>query len=399
MLTYRYRAVDALGKVQQGRQQAVSEAALAAQLSALGQALISARPVAHWAWQRRCPAQELITFFVNLELLLRAGVPLLDALLDLRDSSGDPGLRAAVGGMLLTIQNGQTLSQAMRAYPMLFSPTLCSLVHAGEVSGQLPEVLSSMIRLLKWQDEMRAQTKTALLYPLLVAGVIVAVLIFLLLYLVPQLAAFMHSLGQEPPWQTRVLLGLSAGLQQYGWFLLALLLLLPALLWPAWRRNVVVQHWLDQQVLRLWGIGSIWQKILLARLSHTFALLYRAGISVLDCLALLPSVLGNRRLAAGVQQVAREIEGGVPLALGFERTGLFPPLVIRMLKIGETTGALDEALLNVSYFYEREARQAVQRFQTMLEPLMTLLLGAVLGWVMLAVLSPVYQLVARLGML
>ena len=320
-----------------------------------------------------------------------------EGLQDLRDSSDHPLLRSTLSGLLHAIQNGQSLSQAMQAHPAVFSATQISLVQAGEVSGELPLVFAHLTEDLKWQDDMTAQTRSALLYPALLLLVIVAVLLFLLLYLVPQLATFIRNMGRELPLQTRILLGLSDFLRQGGGWLLPLFMVLPVPLWHGLRRNPRLRERLDHGLLHCWGLGGILQKILLARLTHSFALLYRAGVSVLDSLALLPGVVGNLALAGGVQQAAQAIANGQPLSASFAQTGMFPPLVIRMLKVGESTGALDEALLNVSQFSQREARQAIQRWQSMLEPAMTLLLGTILGWVMLAVLGPVYDLIAGMG--
>ena len=396
MKRYCYRALTAGGELQRGQMQAQDESALSRQLAMQGLELISARVT--WWGPTRVPMQERITLFFNLAQLARAGIPLLDSLHDLRDSSTHPLLRVTLSGVLNAIQNGQSLSQAMQLHPDVFSATEISLVQAGEVSGELPAVFADLTEDLKWQDEISAQARSALLYPLLLLLVMTAVLLFLLLYLVPQLTTFMRSMGQQLTWQLRMLLGLSDFLRHGGaWWLPLLLLPLPLPLWqvvqrdPAWRKRR------DAWLLRCWGLGNVLQKLLLARLMRHFALMYRAGISILDSLRVLPGVLGNLALAGGVRQAAQAIANGQPLAASFAQTGLFPPLVIRMLKVGESTGVLDEALLNISYFYQREARQAVQRWHSLLEPLMTLLLGVLLGWVMLAVLGPVYDLMTAMG--
>ncbi len=396
MTRYAYRAMDAQGKLQKGVQLAHNLTDLETRLKHAGLDLIAAKEKSGTARRQKIKSAERITLFFNLEQLTRSGVPLLDSLSDLRDTTPDAKLRAVLADLLHAIHNGKTLSQAMQAHPDVFDQTITSLVHAGELSGRLSEVFAHITATLKWQDEMATQTRTLLMYPALVGAVVMAVMVFLLTYLVPQLATFIRSMGQEIPLQTQILLGLSAFLVKFGYGLLALLVMIFVAAKYAFHRVPHARDWADKHILHLWVIGAILQKIMLARFANTFALMYRSGISVLDCLANLHPLVNNRVIARGLQQVAHDIETGRTLTQSFEQTGLFPPLVVRMLKIGETTGALDEALLNVSYFYDREAKQAVQRLQVMIEPALTLILGALLGWVMLAVLSPIYDLIGKL---
>ncbi len=397
-MRYTYRAIDGLGKRHKGVQVASNLTDLEARLKHAGLDLISAQGKSGAARRQKIKSAERITLFFNLEQLTRSGVPLLDSLSDLRDTTTDSTLRAVLADLLHAIHNGKTLSQAMQAHPDIFDQTITSLVHAGEVSGRLSEVFAHITATLKWQDEMATQTRTLLMYPALVGAVVIAVMVFLLTYLVPQLATFIKSMGQEIPLQTQILLGLSAFLVQFGYGLLALLVAIFVATKYGLRRSSNLREQFDKHILHVWVIGAILQKIMLARFANTFALMYRSGISVLDCLANLHLVVNNRVMARGLRQVAHDIETGRTLTQSFEQTGLFPPLVVRMLKIGESTGALDEALLNVSYFYDREAKQAVQRLQVLIEPALTLILGALLGWVMLAVLSPIYDLIGKLAL-
>ncbi|HEX5338627.1 MAG TPA: type II secretion system F family protein, partial [Gallionella sp.] len=152
---------------------------------------------------------------------------------------------------------------------------------------------------------------------------------------------------------------------------------------------------LDKFKLDMWVTGPILHKIILARFANTFAMMYGSGINILDCIANSRDVVGNRAIARSLDDVAREIESGKNLTQSFQSTGMFPPLVIRMLKVGEATGSLDKALLNVSYFYDRDVKDAIKKAQVMIEPAMTIVLGLLLGWVMLSVLSPIYDLIGK----
>jgi len=151
----------------------------------------------------------------------------------------------------------------------------------------------------------------------------------------------------------------------------------------------------DQLKLDMWVTGPILRKIILARFANTFAMMYGSGITILDCISNSRDVVNNLAVAKSLDDVTREIESGKNLTQSFQSTGMFPPLVIRMLKVGEATGSLDEALLNVSYFYDRDVKNSIKKVQALIEPTMTIVLGALLGWVMLSVLSPIYDMIGK----
>ncbi|HEX9181386.1 MAG TPA: type II secretion system F family protein, partial [Burkholderiales bacterium] len=162
------------------------------------------------------------------------------------------------------------------------------------------------------------------------------------------------------------------------------------------RINAGVRYWMDGIKLRLWPVGPILQKIILARFANSFAMMYSSGIKVLDCLTILRDIVGNAVVAEAMDRVRHEIEEGKNLTQSFANTGIFPPLVLRMLRVGEATGGLDTALLNVAYFYERDVKESIKRVQSMIEPTLTLVMGAILGWIMFSVLMPIYDLITKL---
>ncbi len=397
MALYQYVAVDPVGKRVRGMQDAANPVDLELRLKRGGLDLVSARPAktSQLALGRRVRRQELITFFFNLESLTRAGVPLLESLADLRDTMNDPAFRQIIANMIEAVEGGQRLSQAMAPYPRVFEPIHVSLVRAGEQSGQLPEVFGHITESLKWQDELAAQTRQVLLYPAMVLAVVLAVFLFLMLYLVPQLAGFMQNIGQAVPLQTQLLIALSQAVAGYWYLAVGLLAGAAAGIWLGARFMPGLDSRIDRWKLKLWLVGPILHKIILARFANTFAMMYASGISILECIAAARDIAGNRVVAESLEQVGRRIEEGKNLTQSFSEVGIFPPLVLRMLRVGEATGALDKALLNVTYFYDRDVRESVKRIQTMIGPLLTLLLGALLGWVMFSVLMPVYDVISR----
>ncbi|MDR1709551.1 MAG: type II secretion system F family protein [Candidatus Accumulibacter sp.] len=397
MPLYDYRAIDSDGRAVTGRLDALNAADLEARLRHMELDLIDGVPVSERGRlsSGRLPRRELIHFCFHLEHLVKAGVPILDGLSDLRDSLGAPRFREVVAGLVEGIEGGQTLSQAMEAHPRVFGKVFVSLVRAGETSGRLPEVLRNLTESLKWEDELAAQTKKLAVYPAFVGAVMLAAAVVLMLYLVPQLRLFVRNMGQALPPQTRALFFVSDLLTHY-W---AAALALPAVALIAGKllldANPLARLRFDALKLRLPFVGEILRKIVLARFVNTFALLYASGIPIIEAVRTTQNVVGNLAVQRALEDVERQIGEGRNLTAAFQRAGLFPPLVLRMLRVGEATGALDEALANVGYFYNRDVRESVGRVQQMIEPALTLLLGLLLGWIMLSVLGPIYDVIGR----
>ncbi|MGA8863466.1 MAG: type II secretion system F family protein [Gallionella sp.] len=397
MALYSYRAIDEQGKPHRGLQDAANQVDLEMRLKRSGLDLIDAKIDKGGAGMRgKIKRPELITFFFNLEQLTRAGVPLLECLGDLRDTMNDPRFREIIASLVESIEGGKKLSEAMAQHPDAFDKIYVSLTHAGEASGRLQEVFEHITESIKWQDEMASNTKTILMYPAFVGTAVVAITFFLMIYLVPQLVSFIVGMGQTIPIQTRILIATSKFFVNYWYVLIAL----PFVLVIGGKLLVTASPEMrlrfDGFKLKMWVIGPILRKIILARFANTFAMMYGSGISILDCIANSRDVVSNKAVANSLDAVMREIESGKNLTQSFQNTGMFPPLVVRMLKVGEATGSLDKALLNVSYFYDRDVKSSIKKVQVLIEPTMTIVLGTLLGWVMLSVLSPIYDLIGKM---
>jgi len=395
-----YQAIDPAGRRVRGEIEAGNMGDLEMRLKHMDFDLISGAPAdpnlaRH---SRHVPRRDLINFCFHLEQLTSAGVPILEGLHDLREAIEHPTLRQVTAGLLESIEGGQTLSQAMAAHPGVFSRFFVNLVEAGEASGQLPEVLARLGESLKWEDELAAQTKKLLLYPALVGGIVLLASLFLMIYMVPQLKLFVKNMGQVLPAHTRLLFFLSELLADYGVVIRLLAGLGLAALRLAMRHNPATRYRMDELKLRLPIIGRILGKIALARFASTFAMLYAAGIPVLEAITITQPAVGNQRIQQALQQAAQSIREGRGIAEAFAAIEIFPALVIRMLHIGENTGKLDTALLNISYFYNRDIREAVARTQTLIEPALTVSMGLLLGWIMLSVIGPIYDVISRIKM-
>ena len=397
MSMYSYRAINEQGQSRKGVQDAANLIDLEFRLKRGGLDLIDAKIDTRKSLiqRKKIKRADLITFFFNMEQLTRAGVPLLESLADLRDTMSEARFREVIANLVEAIENGKKLSLAMAQHPDAFDKIFVSLTHAGEESGRLPEVFAHITDSLKWQDEMASHTKTILMYPAFVGAIVLGITFFLMIYLVPQLVSFIKSMGQEIPIQTRMLLATSWFFVNYWYVIIALPVVLPLGIKLLINSSEEMRFKFDRLKLNMWVTGPILRKIILARFANTFAMMYGSGISILDCITNSRDVVNNLAVAKSLNEVTQEIESGKNLTQSFQNTGMFPPLVIRMLKVGEATGSLDKALLNVSYFYDRDVRESIKKVQIMIEPTMTIILGALLGWVMLSVLSPIYDIIGK----
>ncbi|MEQ1666950.1 MAG: type II secretion system F family protein [Sulfuriferula sp.] len=387
---FRYDAVNQQGRRQRGILAAAHEADLGQRLAGLGLDLITARVVRPHR-NNQLTRRELIGLFIHLAHTSRAGIALLDGLRDLRDSVDEMALRDVLTTLLADMEAGRTLSAAMSAQPKIFDSLMLSLVRAGEATGVLAPIFTHLADSLKRLDELRAQTQSLLLYPTLVLILVGAVVVMLLLFLVPQIAQLMHGMGMAIPVGTQVMLVLSAAIKTYWWLLLAILTVSVGGVLTLHQRHAPFRFWCDGWTLRLPVLGAILQKVDLARFADFFALMYQSGIPIFDALALSADLVSNRVLAAAIRRARTAIINGERLSVAFAREQVFPPLVLSMLRIGETTGALDGALLEVRYFYQRDVHEATARALKLLEPMLTLVLGAVLAAIIGMVLLPLYD--------
>jgi len=401
MALFTYKAVDTRGKAMLGQIDAVNIVDLEMRLKRMGLDLVRGGPARHGGSLLRSGSikrPELINFCFHMEQLTGAGVPLVESLIDLRDSMENARFREVISGVLEGIQGGQRMSQALAQYQQIFNPVFTSLVRAGEDTGKLPEVLRSLVESLKWEDELAEHMKKLVMYPAFVGSIVAMVIFFLMIYLVPQMVAFIRNMGQEIPLQTRILIEVSAFFVGYWWAVLAALAILVVGVKLAARSNPVVRYQLDRFKLSLPVAGEIVRKIILSRFASIFALMYSSGITILDAIRSSEETAGNLVIQEGLKLAGERIREGKSVTAAFQEVGLFPPLVVRMLRVGESTGALDKALLNVSYFYNREVRESISKIQVMIEPALTVILGAILGWVMLSVLGPIYDVITKIKM-
>ena len=399
MALYRYRAFNADGVIAKGEVQALNEFDLAAQLKNIGLELIQAQPMKDTARRiSKLTRPELINFLFQLEMMLRAGVSILSILADLRDAADTQEMKSLCGVLYEKIDAGSTISEALAGMPGIFPTLVVNLVRTGEVTGQLPEVLDEIRRSLKWQDELASKTKQLMIYPAFVTVVITGVVVFLMIFIVPQIIGFITGMGQKIPPQTRLLIWVSNVFVQYWWLLLPTPAVLVFGMMAVAKINLRIRYILHAVLLRLPYLGPVIKKIILARICDTQGLTYRTGIPVLEGLGYCRDVSNNLVIQGAVERARERISNGSSISEGFAAQQIFPSLVIRMLRVAEETGDWNGALKNISYFYNRDITESIDRVQAMIEPALTAVLGGIIGWVILAILGPIYDTISKIKM-
>ncbi|MES2934256.1 MAG: type II secretion system F family protein [Pseudomonadota bacterium] len=399
MAMYSYQSMDQAGKMIRGVMDAANQPDLELRLKKMELDLIDSKPAGQRTFtfgQRKITRKDLINFCFHMEQLTAAGVSVLEGLADLRDSLEQPRFREIVADMIENIEGGSQLSEAMMRHPLVFDKTFSSLIMAGEQSGKVSDVFKSLSESLKWQDELASQTKKIVMYPAFVGSIVLGVTFFLMIFLVPQLTGFIKNMGQELPFHTKALIFVSNIFIHYWFVVISLPIILFVGANVLLRTSAKARYQADVYKLRIWLIGPVLHKIILARFVTFFALMYASGITILDCIRLSEDIVNNELVAKGLRQARQLISEGQGVTAAFQITGIFPPLVIRMLKVGEATGSLDSALRNVAYFYNRDIKDMIERVQALIEPVMTVILGILLGWIMLSVLGPIYDTISKI---
>ncbi|MDB5478108.1 MAG: Type fimbrial assembly protein PilC, partial [Alphaproteobacteria bacterium] len=390
MQKYKYRASDDEGRQVRGKLSAINEIDLYQQLKTLGIELVDAKAErqtkTHIPFMNRIKAREMIQAFVHIEQLQRSGVPLLDSLADIRDSTDSPVLRDVMSEIHRDVSEGSSLSQAMTKHPRYFDTIAVSMTASAEETGNLADAFAQLIVFMKWSDTMRRRIIKAVTYPMFTLAVFLAVLFVLMYYTVPQIVGFLKNMNQELPFMTTSLIATSD-------FLQASSLVVPNGLWILLLPVTIVvfvttmnklsprfkYNW-DAFVVRLPVIGSVARKINLSRFSRTFGALFRSGLEILKCMDTATETVGNTYMKAAMIRARKQVSEGAAISAAMNNTGEFPSLVIRMVKIGEESGGLTHVLDQVAEFYDADVDESVQRMIGMITPSMTMVLGAIILW-------------------
>lgn len=395
-ILFSFKALDAQQQIVTGKMQVPDREVLAQQLQQQGLDLLSARRLRSAA-SAKPSRRDLIDFCFHVEHLLNAGIPLIDALQDLAQGSDSRNLRQLSTRLAAAVIGGKSLSAALQGEVGETEPALVGVIRAGELSGRLPDILHRLGSNLSQSEALAAGTRQLLLYPAVAGGLVMAASAFLMIFLVPQIRSFLGESGLPLPLHTRLLFVVSDFLTGYWPYVIGTPPLLLLLCAGTLRYQPALRLRLDRLALDAPLTGRVSRRLAVARLADLLALLYSTGIPLLEALEAVQKSCANRVVGQALQRIRHAVEQGSSLAEAFARHDIFPPLLVRMLQIGEKTGGLDKALNNIAQRYEREARESIAILQTLLEPALTLCIGILLGWIMLATMQPIYGIIGQVS--
>ena len=405
MALYRYKALNARGELLDGQMEAASNAEVAARLQEQGhlpvEAKLASEAGGESAWRalfkpKPFAGQRLVQFTQQLATLLAAGQPLDRALSILLELPEDEAARRTISDIREAVRGGASLSAALDRQHGAFSRLFVNMVRAGEAGGNLHETLQRLADYLERSRAMRARVVNALVYPAILLAMVGLSLLFLLGYVVPQFSAMYDSLDADLPWFSQLVLGLGVFVRDWWTLLLAIPVL--ALLWlDRKRRDPAFMLGFDAWLLQRKLAGPLVARLDTARLARTLGTLLRNGVPLLSALGIARNVLDNRVLANDVDAAAEEVKNGIGLSAALGKGKRFPRLALQMIQVGEESGALDAMLLKTADTFEQETSIAMDRLLAALVPAVTLVLATVVGIVILAVLSPIYDLTNVVG--
>lgn len=398
MPAFSYRAVHASGQVARGNRQAANEAELTQHLTYAGLELIDARikkeSRTKLRWQRLAP-RKLTIFCSQMEDLLKAGIPFTESLRELTNSYEAGFMRDALIDILRDIHHGTRIAAAFGIYDRLFPPVFLAILSAGEVSGDMCKTFEQLTRYADSRAKTSEQLHRALRYPLFLMLVAVSVVSFMMVMVVPKVIGFLNTIDSELPLMTKILIMFSNLFANLWW---QLLLAIPALAlaFSFLRANSEkAALTLDALLLRIPLLGVIIHKLALARFAHSFSILFQSGIGIVSSLRSAQATLNNHSLEAELNDAIQQVQSGQSLSLAM--SGMLPAFALRMIRTGEQSGQLSKSLNDIATAYDREVTDVTERTIGMLEPALTILIGLLLAWVVLAVLGPIYGSLSKLN--
>lgn len=341
----------------------------------------------------RVQHDDIVEFTRQLATMVEAGLPLTDALSLLRAQS-KPGMGRLVDDVLRDVESGKSLADALARHKEEFSEVFVELVRAGETAGMLDNILKRVADNLEKQRNFRAKTRGVLIYPAIVVSGMFVVALVMIVFVIPKLTVMYEDFGADLPMMTQILIGLSKFVTQF-WYVFFTLLFAGAFFLRSWKRTETGKLQYDQLKLKLPVFGRLTKIVALAEMTRTLSLLVAAGISIIEALGIVADSVGNEVYRKDLKKAAKEVEKGIPLAVSMAKGNNFPPLVPQMVSVGEETGKVDEILAKLSSYFETESEHLLKGLTSALEPIIMIVLGVGVGFLIVAIIMPIYNLTSQ----
>lgn len=339
----------------------------------------------------RVTGRDLAMLTRQFAVLLRAGMPLVDALQALQEQTTKPRLQAALYDIRDNVNSGTTLGDALHKHPRLFSNLYVNMVRAGEVSGTLEEVLFRLADIQEHQSKLKAQLTSSLAYPVFMGLFAVAVVVFLMMFIVPRITLIFEKQEAELPGPTKVLIGASDFLGSY-WWLMALVLFGAVALWRYWISQPAGRLKWDRMKLRFPLYGGLHLKLVCARFARTMGTMLQSGLTMLPALEVVNSVLENAYFKEHMDEVKAGVRRGRDLAQPLRETGLFPSMMIHMVELGQRSGEIEDMLIKVADTYDEDVRLTIDAIVGLIEPVIIIVMGVFVGFLVISILLPILNM-------
>lgn len=393
--TYSYKALDnKANRTIFGKVEAPNEFALEHILGETNLTLISAKEVKestllNFLSFKKITTKELISTFITMEQLEKAGVPLLDSLRDLKDYAENPKLKDVMQNIYEWVKNGELLSSAMSKYPKIFSEVTVSLIAMGEKTGNLDVAFKNIYENLKWNADMKRKTVKAIRGPMFSLCMLLVIAVILLKFVVPKVLTFILDQDIEIPSYTTALINTSNFIEKY--FVLLILSVISFIVIVKFLlKNRGFKIGFDKIKLKIPVVGVIIQKIDLSRFTKFFGITFSAGIPVLQCIDIANNVVSNFFIKNEIEYIKQKISEGKTIAKALEESNVFPFIVVRMFKVGEESGNVENAMQNIQYFYDTEINDAIDMIVGAIQPMILIFMGGLMTWIISAVFGPIY---------
>lgn len=398
MAMWRYEAVTPDGETVRGTVNARTEReAINRVENSHDFSVVNIRKLRSLPFGRRVSGQEVLMFTYQIEQMVSSGLTIMEALESIHETFDDNRyFQSIIGQIIESMKNGMMFSEALSEHEKVFSPVYIGLIKSGEESGQIEDVLKRLVSMLEWEDDLIAKSKKVMVYPAIVLLVVTVVVSILMVKVVPQLVSFIKEMGGELGLATTALIATSDFIIN-RWYVvigvpIAIVFLIIWMRKTSQKFNLAFDCWLYRIPL----IGRIRKNLKLARMSNILAVVYASGISMSEGLGVARSVLGSTCLEKKTDDMEKHIENGATPSEALERTGLMPNIAVRIVKSGEESGRMEQALNNVGRYFDREAKRLIEKLEPAIEPILTAVLAILVLWIMMAVLAPVYDTISNI---
>ncbi|MCL1634552.1 type II secretion system F family protein [Luteimonas sp. SX5] len=346
---------------------------------------------------RKISAKEIAIFARQLATMMKSGVPIVQALEIIAGGQKNPKMQAMVDGLRADIAGGSTIYEAMSKYPVQFDELFRNLVRAGESAGVLETVLDTIATYKENTETLKGKIKKALFYPTMVIAVAIIVSAILLIFVVPQFEAVFKNFGAELPAFTQIIVNASRFLVSWWW--LVLIFLVGSILGVIFmfKRSPRFQHFVDKLILKIPVIGQIMHNAAIARFARTLATTFKAGVPLVEALETVAGATGNTVYEQAVKRIRDDVSVGYQVNMAMKQVNLFPHMVVQMAAIGEEAGAFDTMMFKVAEFYEQEVNNAVDALASLIEPMIMVFIGVIVGGMVIGMYLPIFKLAAVVG--